>query len=159
MELPPLEPFSGNWEEYVDRVYKIYCDLILKSNLCFRKISVRPRFTPESKGKIYGFWHVTSDGNVEEDRIPDLIRCERIRWISWVVENIDNYDEITWWDERSKSNNREVVLWVEAEQFVVVLAWRSRGYWLLKTAYLADKPHKIKSLGRKKARYWKARKS
>ena len=88
-----------------------------------------------------------------------MIRCERIRWISWVIENVDNYDEISWWDERSKSNNREVVLWVESEQFVVVLAWRSQGYWLLKTAYLAGKPHKIKSLRKKRDRYWKARKS
>lgn len=86
-------------------------------------------------------------------------RCERIRWISWVIENVDNYNEITWWDERSKSNNREVVLWVEAEKFVVILAWRSQGYWLLKTAYLADKEHKIESLRRKRDKYWKAIKS
>jgi len=159
MQLPDLEHFSGNWDAYIDYIYEVYCDLILKSGLRFCRLPVKPRFTPESKGKIYGFWHVTSEGSTEEDRTPDLRRCERIRWISWVIENVDNYEEITWWDERSKSNNREVVLWVEAEQFVVVLAWRSQGYWLLKTAYLADKPHKIKSLKKKRDRYWKAKKS
>ena len=159
MELPPLETFSGNWEEYIDHVYGVYCSLILGSDLRFRGLPVKPRFTPESRGKIYGFWHVTSTGYIEEDRTPDLRRCERIRWISWMIENVDNYDEITWWDEKINSNKREVVLWLEAEQFVIVLAWRSQGYWLLKTAYLATKPHKRKSLRKKRERYWRARNS
>lgn len=159
MELPPLEPFSGNWDEYIDRIYDIYCELIIKSDLRFRGMPVRPRYTPESKGKIHGFWHVTSAGYIEDDREPDLRRCERIRWISWVIENVDEYDEITWWDERPKSNSREIVLWMEDEQFVVILAWRSQGYWLLKTAYLTDKKHKINSLRKKRKRFWKARKS
>lgn len=159
MELPPLELFSGNWEEYIDHVYEVYCGLILNRGLRFRGLAVKPRFTPESKGKIYGFWHVTSEGGIEDDRTPDLRRCERIRWISWMIENVDNYDDIIWWDEKPKANSREVVLWLEAEQFVVVLAWRSQGYWLLKTAYLATKPHKINSLRGKKERYWQARKS
>lgn len=100
-----------------------------------------------------------TEGDIEDDRIPDLRRCERIRWISWMIKNVDNYDDITWWDESPKGNSREVVLWLEAEQFVVVLAWRSQGYWLLKTAYLATKSHKIESLRKKRARYWRARKS
>lgn len=159
MELPPLESFTGDWQAYIDRIYDVYCSLILQGVLRFRGVPVMPRRTPVTKGKIHGFWHVTSEGENEEDRIPDLRRCERIRWISWVIENVDNYNEITWWDERSKSNNREVVLWVEAEKFVVILAWRSQGYWLLKTAYLADKEHKIESLRRKRDKYWKAIKS
>ncbi|MDP2756485.1 MAG: oxidoreductase [Desulfurivibrionaceae bacterium] len=159
MELPPLESFSGSWDAYINHVYAVYCEQILHNGLRFRGIPVKPRFTPESKGKIYGFWHVTSEGEIEDDRTPDLRRCERIRWISWAIENVDKYEEITWWDERSKSNDREVVLWVEAEQFVVILAWRSQGYWLLKTAYLASKPHKIKGLRKNRERYWRARKS
>jgi len=158
MELPPLESFSGDWENYVEHIYEIYCDLILKSDLRFRRVPVKPKFTPKSQGKIYGFWHMTSEGAVEEERTPDFDRCKRIRWISWIIENVDNYDQITWWDERSKSNQRDVVLWLEDEQFVVILSWR-RNYWLLKTAYLSDKPHKIKSLWRKRDRFWKDRKS
>lgn len=159
MELPPLEHFSGNWEAYIDHIYDVYCGLVLRSRLCFRGVPVNPRFTPKSKGKIYGFWHVTSEGGIEDDRTPNLRRCESIRWISWVIENVDNYEEITWWDESTQAHNREVVLWVEAEQFVVILAWRHQGYWLLKTAYLADKTHKIMSLKRKRERYWKTKKS
>ena len=76
-----------------------------------------------------------------------------------MIENVDKYGEITWWDEKPKGNSREVVLWLEAEQFVVIPAWRSQGYWLLKTAYLATKDHKIKSLIKKRERYWSTRKS
>jgi len=159
MELPPLELFPGNWETYTDHIYKIYCDLILNSDLRFRGVQVKPRFTPKTKGKIHGFWHVVSQGRIEDERVPDFRRCERIRWISWVIENVDNFDDITWWDERTKANDREVVLWLEAEQFVVILSWRRQGYWLLKTAYLATKPHKIKSLRTKRESYWKAKKS
>lgn len=62
MELPPLEPFSGSWEAYIDHIYDVYHELIVNSTLRFRGLAVKPRFTPESKGKIYGFWHVTSEG-------------------------------------------------------------------------------------------------
>lgn len=155
LPLPPLESFSGNWQEYVDRIYRIYQKLILYSGLRFRGEPVKPRYTPKTNGKEYGFWHVVQEGPVEEERTPDLRRCEHIRWISWIIENVNNFKEITWWEENPKSSITDVVLWLEAKQYVVILSKR-RNYWLLKTAYPVDKPHKRRSLERNRKKYWKA---
>lgn len=31
-------------------------------------------------GKEATFWHMIQEGRIEEDRTPDIRRCERIRW-------------------------------------------------------------------------------
>ncbi|MNH30689.1 hypothetical protein D3C79_909980 [compost metagenome] len=35
---------------------------------------------PVIQGKEATFWHMISEGNDEAERLPDLRRCERIRW-------------------------------------------------------------------------------
>jgi hypothetical protein len=155
MELPPLEIFSGDWQNYEDRIYAVYQECVIQSNLRFNNLAVRTRITPETKGKHFGFWHMVSEGEVEEEREPDLRRCERIRWVSWVIENCFKYSEISWWLEK-RNNRSEIVIWIEAEQYVVVLSER-RDYWLLKTSYLATRSGKIKQLKRNREKYAKPR--
>lgn len=157
LPLPPLEPFTGNWESYIDHIYAIYKQTILQSNLRYNNLPVQPRFTPESHGKHHGFWHITSDGEIEEEREPDLRRCERIRWVQWVIDNVAAYAEVSWWEEK-RGNTLEIVIWIESEQYVVVLSER-RDYWLLKTAYLATKSGKIKQLTRNREKFLNSIKS
>lgn len=151
LPLPPLLPFCGNWVTYIETVYQVYTDTILNSGLAINNIPVRPRYTPETQGKEFGFWHVTSEGELEEEREPDLRRCERIRWLKWTIENFSQYAEISHWEER-KGSNRDIVIWIESEQYVVVLSER-RDYWLLKTAYLATKSGKIRQLTKNRKKY------
>ncbi|MDT4288884.1 hypothetical protein RO575_04895 [Methylomonas sp. MO1] len=157
MDLPDLVLFCGDWQAYEDRVYSVYFETIIQSNLRFNNLPVRPRYTPETKGKHFGFWHMVQEGDVEEERTPDLRRCERIGWVSWVIENCIENSEISWWVEK-RDNQNEIVIWIEAEQYVVVLSER-RDYWLLKTSYLATKSGKIKQLERNRAKYAKPRKN
>ena len=105
MDLPPLVLFCGNWNRYIETIYKIYTDTILNSNITFKNIPVRPRYSPLEQGKEHGFWHVTSEGYIEEERQPDLRRCERIKWLEWVIRNFSGYDEISCWEE--KRNNKK----------------------------------------------------
>jgi len=91
------------------------------------------------------------EGKVEEDRTPDLRRCERIRWVSWVIENYSKVPEISCWKEK-RNNQNEIVIWIEEEQYVVVLSER-RDYWLLKTSYLATQSGKIKQLQKNRKKY------
>jgi hypothetical protein len=143
--LPELEVFEGDWEEFIERVYQIYLDLIVKPDLRFKNLAVQPRFSPETKSKHYGFWHLTSSGQVEEDREPDLRRCERIRWVSWLIENYRNFPGVVYcWQEKRKNTN-EIVIWFEEEHYVVILSER-RDYWLLKTAYLVTKKYKLEQM-------------
>jgi len=35
---------------------------------------------PMTQNKEATFWHMIQEGSVESERIPDIRRCERIRW-------------------------------------------------------------------------------
>lgn len=154
LPLPPLVPFCGNWVNYIETIYAIYTDTILNSGLHINHIPIRPRYTPETQGKEFGFWHITSTGEEEDDRQPDLRRCERIRWIKWTIENFAQFSEVSYWEE-TRANTTEIVIWIESEQYVVVLSER-RDYWLLKTAYLANKSGKIRQLTRNRNKFQKS---
>ena len=81
----------------------------------------------------------------EEDRIPNLRRCERILWIQWVIQNAGN-DGFPWW-ENQRQGNTHVVIWAQEHDFAIVLAKR-RDYYVLKTAYAEIKPHRRKTFRR-----------
>ena len=98
-------------------------------------------FQPDEKGKEATFWHLISEGKSEKDRLPDLRRCERIRWPRPIIEHYDQ-PAITFWVNERRGEKR-ICLWFE-EEYLVVLAKR-HGYVILWTAYLVTKTHtKIK---------------
>ena len=148
--LPDLVLFGGDWNQYVEELYAVYLDDIVNSGLRFQGLPVKSQYRPPSLGKGYGFWHVISDGSTEEDRIPDFRRCERIRWISWLIQNADQDPRISWW-ENKRGHNTHVVIWIEEEEFVVVLAKR-REYYLLKTAY-CPKPHRSRTFKKEREKF------
>lgn len=133
MSLPALVPFCGDWSRYEDDLYEIYLKTIVCSGLKFQGLPVKTQYRPPTKNKGYCFWHLISEGEKEDDRTPDLRRCERIRWIAWLIENAETHGDLCWW-ENSRGSNRHIVIWHEKENFAVVLAKRN-GYFLLKTAY------------------------
>jgi hypothetical protein len=97
---------------------------------CFRGDPVKVRYMPESKRKGYGFWHLISEapdqGNRDEDeRIPDLRRCERVRWVAWCIQNAHEAG-FSWW-ENERGRETHVVIWAEEHDFAVVLAKRRRN--------------------------------
>lgn len=85
MSLPDLFLFNGDWENYENALYQIYLDDIVNAQLQFRGLSISCQYRPESKNKHFGFWHVISEGEIEDDRTPDFRRCERIRWIAYLI--------------------------------------------------------------------------
>ncbi|ECK2142810.1 oxidoreductase [Salmonella enterica subsp. enterica serovar Enteritidis] len=149
LSMPPYLPFSGDWRTFIDDVYNAFKQDILLSNIRFKGLPVRPRYTPEYDGKEFGFWHVTSEGKEENERTPDLERCKRIRWIAHMINNY-NHAEISCWSER-RDSTEEWVIWNEYEDYVVVLSAR-RDYWLLKTAYLVTYNSKKRSLQQSRKR-------
>lgn len=150
VSLPDLFVFHGDWNRYVEELYAIYLEKIVHSGLMFKGLPVKSQYRPPSHGKGYGFWHVISDGSSEENRIPDFRRCERIRWISWLIENAASDPRISWWENR-RGRNTHVVIWIEEEMFVVVLAKR-RDYYLLRTAYCPE-PHRARTFKRERERF------
>lgn len=157
VELPPLLLFRGDWERYVEVLYQVYLDEVVNGNLTFMQFSVRCRYDMTAKEKGHGFWHLIQEGPEEENRVPDLKRCERIHWVSWMIRQVGSDPRITWWEEK-RGTGADVLIWLEELEYVVVLS-RRRRYFLLKTAYCTDKPHKKAALLKKRAEYWSANKS
>lgn len=144
--LPDLIEFQGDFSNFIESVYSHFEEDILNSGITFRGLPVRPRYSSEYKNKELGFWHLTSEGSdnrQEQDRIPDLERCKRIKWISWMIQNHQHCDVHCW--EEARKSTREVVIWHESAKYVVILSER-RDYWLLKTAYTVTYSSKERSL-------------
>lgn len=151
-DLIGLPDVRNNWNAYLEELYRIYLAEIVDGRLKFNDLPIRVQFRPMTKGKGFGFWHLISTGETEEDRTPDLRRCERIRWIAWVIRNAKTVDGILWWENR-RGSNTHVVLWYKAQKFAVVLAAR-KGYYLLRTAYPVNS-RREKSFEKEWKQFWK----
>lgn len=152
IDLPELICFSGgSWQEYEDEIHQIFQDTVLKTPIYFRKCIVKVKFHPETKKKSFTFWHLISEGEHENDRIPCIRRCERIAWIRFFIEQAEKAHEISWW-ENKRGNNTHVVIWHEIENYAVILAER-KGYYLLKTAYVVEK-FRAKRFIKERDEYW-----
>jgi len=142
-DLVPLNDFAG-WEAYENAICAAYLKTVAHAKLTFCGSPIKVRFNPETKRKGYGFWHLISEApdqnnRNEEDRIPDMRRCERINWVAWCIQNADaNKPGFSWWENR-RGSETHVVIWAEQHDFAVVLGKRhpTEGgrFYLLKTAY------------------------
>ena len=108
---------------------------------------------PVIQGKEATFWHLISEGGNEADRLPDLRRCERIRWPRPIIENAAEPVIKIWENERK--GERRICLWFDNEDYLVILARRS-DYVLLWTAYLVTLPHQKRKLQQEYEAYKKA---
>jgi len=155
MSLPELFSFHGDWPAYENEIYAVFVETVVKADLKFRGLTIRVQYAPSTNGKGFRFWHLIAEGEREEDRTPDMRRCERIGWIAWLITNAETHSKLSWW-ENERFNNTHVVIWHEEESFAVVLAKR-KGYYVLKTCYLV-RSKRAKDFERERSEFWKARK-
>lgn len=138
--LPPKELFSnyrGSWSVYLDALYAIFQADFVYSKPVFQGRPLGLKRHPIVEDKEATFWHLISEGGVEEERIPDMRRCERIRWPKVIIEAVPHLD-IKVWQEHKKSELR-TYLWVESEGYLVVL--NQRKDYLLWTAFYVERQH------------------
>jgi hypothetical protein len=151
--LPPLvllNSYNGNWDSYIEAVYNLFCRDFVSSLPSYQGRRLALKRHPVSLGKEATFWHMVSTGDVEEDRIPDLRRCERICWPRKIIEN-DTHSDLKCWVEMRGKEPR-IHLWCEAEGYLVVLA--DRGKFLLPwTAYHVEYKHEIQKLNKRWLRH------
>lgn len=146
-ELVLLNAFGGNWPAYETELHRIFMAEIAGGGLQFRGARVGCRRQPEAAGRWASFWHLVQEGPVEDDRFPDLRRCERIRWVRWIIENAPAHAEIDEW-QNTRGAETNTLLWYR-EEYLVVLAQR-QGYWLLRTAYCTEQGGRIDKLRRER---------
>jgi hypothetical protein len=144
--LPPLvllADYQGNWDKYLDAVYACFKQDFIDNHPAFQERRLQLKRHPVEQGKEATFWHLISEGMIEEDRTPDLRRCERIRWPRPVIEK-GTEPPLKIWANKRRGENR-ICLWLEEDEYLVILSERS-GYLLLWTAYLATFPHQKRKL-------------
>ncbi|PKM90321.1 MAG: hypothetical protein CVU87_02745 [Firmicutes bacterium HGW-Firmicutes-12] len=152
-ELEPFEKYGGNWDKYLTIIYEIFKNDFIINKVCFNGQKIGMKRHPLLKDKECTFWHIISEGSNEDQRTPDLRRCERIRWPKPSIENC-GCDYIRIWENERKGDKR-ILIWCVEKDYLVVLAKRS-GYILLWTAYIVDRDHQKNKLNKEYLVYKKA---
>jgi len=161
-EPPALLRFDGDWPSYEDAVYEAFLESFVRPSIEFQGCPVSAPYRPESRGKHFSFWHVISEAphpsnRNEDDRIPNIKRCERIRWIAWAIEQANTgQNNVSWW-ENQRGRDTHIVIWVERWDFAVILGKR-QNYYVLKTAYCDLRPSRRQAFEKERAAFWQNQK-
>jgi hypothetical protein len=74
------------------------------------------------------------EGNIEEERVPDFRRCERIRWPRFLIDQALNSELRSWRQTRKGVEDRIII---SLKDFSYILVLMDRGDYILPwTAYL-----------------------
>ena len=133
-----LEQYGGEWERYIEAVYRYFREDFIDSRPKFENRNVGLKRYPLFQQKECTFWHCTSEGEEEEERPPDIRRCERIRWPRPIIEHSTDKLVRCWRNKRG--SEKRILLWFCEDDYLVVLADRG-NYVLLWTAYLVTYNH------------------
>jgi hypothetical protein len=144
--------FGGDWKKYEAAIYAVFKKDFIDSKPKFEEKQVQIRRQPMVNNKEDTFIHVThQDYNKNGERLPDMRRCERIRWVRSFIEkyNCDSSlcldcDGVKVWEEKApKGTGKRVHLLLEEERYMVVVECRN-SYCLLITAFYFEYDHELK---------------
>lgn len=145
-EIMSLDEYGGDWNRYEEALFECFVRDLKWRRVSFRGKPVATSYHPAYENKDHSFWHLTQEGKVEDERTPDLRRCERICWIKPIIENAEDPCVRVWENERDSKRGKErrTLLWFN-EEYMVVLGDRGK-YWSLITAYPTEETHRIRKL-------------
>lgn len=141
-----LNDYHGNWNLYIDDVYAYFRIDFIDTSSNFKGVPIHIRFNPLHHNKAAIFWHIISCGKDEENRLPDLRRCERIRWIKPIIECSTN--EVCIWETvrpYKGQTQRRLNISLPNFEFLVILGVHTDRYDLI-TAFPIEWETKRKKL-------------
>ena len=143
--LPLLIDCNGEWEHALERIYAQYCADFLERGLRFRGMDVRLRYGPRTAGKDSCFWHLISEGELEDHRTPDFRRCERIAWVRAVIERAESHNDLQEWQQTTRGKTN-IAIALPDFSYIVFLGRRTPQnrppYLILLTAYFIEQEYK-----------------
>lgn len=140
-EIICLEDYGGNYHSYMDAVYEVFARDFLNHHPAFGSYVLKLKYNPEFKHRAYTFYHMTHEGEKEDERIPDFRRCERIPWARPTIEKAVEFGLKFW--EQTRNGKSRVCIWMDVDNgdnYFVILDVR-KTFVLLWTAFFADYPH------------------
>lgn len=140
-DLIELSDFGGDWNSYFDAVYEVFRNDFIYSSVEFRGVKLGLKRHPLIDDKEYTFYHFTTSGSIETNRIADISRCERIPWAKPTIENCDSW-ALKVWEQKRKGETR-ICIWLELEDepdYFIVLNKR-KGYLIPWSAFVIKYDH------------------
>lgn len=145
-----MEEFGGSWQPFFEAVYAAFHQDFVAAKPVFRGKRLGLKRHPEYDGKSATFWHMISEGAVEQERTPDIRRCERIRWPRPIIENSTDPALKVWAEPKGK--HQRIHIWLESEGYLVVLD--DRGDYILPwTAFYVEHQHQRRKYQKRWERY------
>lgn len=96
-----LNDCDGNWDHYVEMLYTYFCGDFVSSRPHLLGSLVHHQREPYHQEKEETFWHLISEGT-EPNRVPDMPRCQRVRWPRPVIEHHATPDVFAWRQNREQ---------------------------------------------------------
>lgn len=138
-----IDNYGGDWEKYLKVIYKIFKKDFIRNPPIYESKKIYTIIKPKIDGKELGFWHLISEGKVEENRTPDLRRCERINWPKPIIKNCNCFEILIW--KAKRHSDKRLYFWFEKFEYLIILSIR-KNFYLLITSYLTDKNHTKRKL-------------
>lgn len=154
-----LNSFGGDYSAYLDACYEIYWNDFYTTRPNWpdgKRFSIKRN--PVYDDKCGTFWHITTEGEDEADRLPDLSRLERIAWPRLLIDDFcEGYPapstgRTVWWKSLRGSNDRVLIALADFT-YVVVITERA-DYVMLWTAYPVPFTSRQRKLEREWRNYW-----
>ena len=151
-----LDSYNGDYQKYEDAVYKVFEDTFADKQYYFRGKRIAHKKIPIFKDKSGTFWHIVSSGEIEDERIPDFRRYERIAWPGYILDYCsENCDKILVWENNRKGKKR-ILLWCKEIDYIVILDSRT-DFYIFWTAYPINQGHTKRKLQKEYDEYIKAK--
>jgi hypothetical protein len=141
--LVTLSDYHGDWDIYREVIYEHFRTDFLAYIPKFTGKPCRVNRAPLVDGKEPTFWHIITEGKEEENRIPDLRRCERIRWPRPMIEQVPCAHVNSWRVRRGKK--WRINLAPTDFSYLVVLAEKSNSVFLI-TTFHVERDHRRRKL-------------
>jgi hypothetical protein len=130
-----LDEFNGDFLKYLEAVYECFKRDFIINRPIFRGVRLGLKKYPLFQEKEATFWHMTSEGEDEANREPDLRRMERISWPAAMINKSEHPYLKVW--ENTRANKTNILIFHEEENYLVVLR-KAKDYILPWTAYLIE---------------------
>jgi hypothetical protein len=144
-ELVGLAEAGGDWSAYVELLYRYFTRDFLRTQPSYAGRRWGMKRHPLLKGKEATFWHIISEGEIEDQRLPDLRRCERIRWPRPIIDACAQGKTLVWTQDRR--GETRIAIAPDTFEYLVILADRG-SHVLLWTAFPVAFQHQRAKLRR-----------
>lgn len=149
-----LDSYDNDWNIYIEAVYESFKNDFITNSTYYDDMKIGLRTEPIDREKVATFWHLVSEGAVEDKRSIEISRCEKIKWPKVFIENHFDESFYVWENERKGKTN--LCIYDPVNRYITVLGERS-DYYLLLTAYCVTENHRHEKLIKEYEAFKKAR--